>query len=150
MDGLHGAAAAQVDPVGWPTQRGFGQHLPTRQKGGQLGDALGCGHRRIEKLYRGYLQSPLRSVFIAIEPELHQRVPKLAMAIGANITLWLRHLLCQVTVADFPLPAHILPQRDQTRIKLRPFLKNGHFRPYSLNVGDMHSCLCKSYTREAD
>jgi predicted transcriptional regulator len=48
------------------------------------------------------LHGPVCHIFITIERELHEQVHEAAMGAGGNVTPWLRHLMLQVAVSDFP------------------------------------------------
>jgi hypothetical protein len=50
----------------------------------------------------GQLQGPVRHLYLYIASELHERVAKAATAAGVNITPWLRHMVREITISDFP------------------------------------------------
>jgi predicted transcriptional regulator len=53
-------------------------------------------------LDQGEGQGPVRHLSLFVEAELHARVEKAATAVGMTIAPWLRHLVRQITVTDFP------------------------------------------------
>jgi hypothetical protein len=44
----------------------------------------------------------VRHLYLFVDTELHQRVEKAAAAVGMKIAPWLRHLVRQMTIGDFP------------------------------------------------
>jgi hypothetical protein len=53
-------------------------------------------------LDQGDPQSPVRHLYLYVASALHARVEKAATAAGVNIAPWLRHMVRQITIADFP------------------------------------------------
>jgi hypothetical protein len=53
-------------------------------------------------LDQGDPQGSVRHLYLYIPSELHARVEKAATAAGVNIAPWLRHMVRQITLADFP------------------------------------------------
>jgi predicted transcriptional regulator len=47
-------------------------------------------------------QGPIPHFFFVVESELHQQVKRMAEAAGGDIAPWLRHMLREITVVDFP------------------------------------------------
>jgi hypothetical protein len=47
-------------------------------------------------------QGPVRHLSCYVESELHARVQQAAAAAGVNTASWLRHMVRQITVSDFP------------------------------------------------
>jgi hypothetical protein len=47
-------------------------------------------------------QGPVRYLFFIVESELHQQVRQVAEAAGGEVAPWLRHMLREITVEDFP------------------------------------------------
>jgi predicted transcriptional regulator len=47
-------------------------------------------------------QGPVRRLFFIVESELYQQVRRAAGAAGGAIAPWLRHMLREITVVDFP------------------------------------------------
>jgi predicted transcriptional regulator len=50
----------------------------------------------------GEAQGPIVHVFFSVDTDLHQRVRDAADEAGCAVAVWLRHLMRQITVADFP------------------------------------------------
>jgi cytochrome P450 len=53
-------------------------------------------------LDQGESHGPVRHRYLYVSSELHEHVAKAAAAAGVHIAPWLRHLVRQVTIADFP------------------------------------------------
>jgi hypothetical protein len=53
-------------------------------------------------LDRGESEGPVRHLSLYIDVELHERVEQAAAALGVDSAPWLRHMVRQVTTADFP------------------------------------------------
>jgi predicted transcriptional regulator len=53
-------------------------------------------------LDQGDVQGPVRHLYWYVASDLHARVEKAATAAGMNIAPWLRHMVRQMTMADFP------------------------------------------------
>jgi hypothetical protein len=47
-------------------------------------------------------QGPVRHLYLYVASDLHARVEKRAPAAGVNIAPWLRHIVRQMTIPDFP------------------------------------------------
>jgi hypothetical protein len=62
--------------------------------------ALGRNPR--EALDQGDTQGGVRHLHLYVESELHAQVQKAATAAGVNIAAWLRHMVRQVAIEDFP------------------------------------------------
>jgi hypothetical protein len=58
--------------------------------------------RQIGPLDQGDAQGPVRHLYLFVDPELHQRVEKAAITEGMKIAPWLRHMVRQMTIPDFP------------------------------------------------
>jgi hypothetical protein len=58
--------------------------------------------RQIGPLDRGDAQGPVRHLYLYVDTELHEQVEKAAIAAGVKIAPWLRHLVRQITITDFP------------------------------------------------
>ena len=52
---------------------------------------------------QGDAQGPVRHLFLFVDTELHRRVEKAAIAAGVKISPWLRHMVRQMTMTDFPV-----------------------------------------------
>ena len=53
-------------------------------------------------LDQGDAQGPVRHLYLYVKSELHERVEKAACRSGVKIAPWLRHMVRQITIADFP------------------------------------------------
>jgi hypothetical protein len=56
----------------------------------------------MEKIDQGDAQDPVCHLSLYVETDLHQRVEKAATAAGVNIAPWLRHMVRQISITDFP------------------------------------------------
>jgi hypothetical protein len=57
---------------------------------------------QIRPLDRGKSHGPVRHLYLYVPSDLYVHVEKAAAAAGVNIAPWLRHMVRQMTVADFP------------------------------------------------
>ena len=64
--------------------------------------AWGLSHRQIGPLDQGEPQGAVRHLYLYVEADLHARVEKAAAAVGMKIAPWLRHMVRQMTITDFP------------------------------------------------
>jgi predicted DNA-binding protein len=62
----------------------------------------GLSREQIGPLDHGDSQGPVRHLYLYVESELHERVEKAAIAAGVKFAPWLRHMVGQITIADFP------------------------------------------------
>jgi hypothetical protein len=62
----------------------------------------GLSHERTGPLDQGESQGPVRHLYLYVASDLYARVEKAATAAGMNIAPWLRHMVRQITIADFP------------------------------------------------
>jgi hypothetical protein len=53
-------------------------------------------------LDQGDAQGPVRHLYFYVPSDLRERVEKAAANAGMKIALWLRHMVRQITIADFP------------------------------------------------
>jgi predicted DNA-binding protein len=53
-------------------------------------------------LDQGDAQGPMRHLHLHIASDLHEGIEKAATAVGMKIAPWLRHMVRQITMADFP------------------------------------------------
>jgi hypothetical protein len=53
-------------------------------------------------LDQGDAQGPVRHLYLYVESELYERVQKAAIGAGVKVAPWLRHMVRQMTIADFP------------------------------------------------
>jgi hypothetical protein len=54
-------------------------------------------------LDQGDAEGPVRHLSLHVASELHARVEKAATALGMKMAPWLRQMVRQVTIAEFPL-----------------------------------------------
>jgi predicted DNA-binding protein len=59
-------------------------------------------HSQTGPLDQGDAQGPVRHLYLYVESELYERLEKAAAAVGMKIASWLRHMVRQMTIADFP------------------------------------------------
>jgi predicted transcriptional regulator len=59
-----------------------------------------------EPIDREDAQSPVRHLYLYVESHLHERVQKAATAAGVKTPPWLRHMVRQITITDFPASWH--------------------------------------------
>jgi hypothetical protein len=62
----------------------------------------GLGREQTGPLDQGEAQGPVRHLYLFVETELYERVEKAAAAAGGKIAPWLRHMVRQIAMADFP------------------------------------------------
>jgi predicted DNA-binding protein len=62
----------------------------------------GLGRGQTGPLDQGDEQGPVRHLHLYVQTELHGRVEKAAAASGMKMAPWLRHMVCQITITDFP------------------------------------------------
>jgi hypothetical protein len=62
----------------------------------------GLGREQTGPLDQGEAQGPVRHLYLYVASALHERVEKAATAAGVKIAPWLRHMVGQITIADFP------------------------------------------------
>jgi predicted DNA-binding protein len=60
------------------------------------------GLRRGETLDQGESQGPVRHLYLYVASDLHEQVQKAATAAGLKTAPWLRHMIRQITIVDFP------------------------------------------------
>ena len=73
----------------------------------------GLSREQTGSLNQGDAQGPVRQLYLYVPSELHEQVEKGAAAAGVNIPPWLRHMVRQMTMADFP--ASWQEARSETR-----------------------------------
>jgi hypothetical protein len=59
-------------------------------------------HKQPGPLDQGDAQGPVRHLYLYVESELYERLEKAATAAGMKIAPWLRHMVRQITIEDFP------------------------------------------------
>jgi predicted transcriptional regulator len=62
----------------------------------------GLHHGQTGPLDQGDAQGPVCHLYLYVDAELHERVEKAATAVGMKIAPWLRHMVRQMTISDFP------------------------------------------------
>jgi predicted transcriptional regulator len=62
----------------------------------------GLSHGQTGLLDQREARGPVCHLYLYVESELHERVEKAAIATGVKIAPWLRQILRQITIADFP------------------------------------------------
>jgi hypothetical protein len=61
------------------------------------------GLRRGETLDQGESQGPVRHLSLYVPSELHEQVEKAATTAGVKGAQWLRHMVRQIAITDFPV-----------------------------------------------
>ena len=64
--------------------------------------AWGLSRGQTGPLDQGQAQSPVCHLYLSVESALYERVEKAATAVGMKIAPWLRHMVRQMTIEDFP------------------------------------------------
>src|SRR4029453_6410762 len=59
-------------------------------------------HKQPEPLDQGESPGPVRHLSLYVASDLHEHVEKAAAAAGVKASPWLRHMVRQVTIEDFP------------------------------------------------
>jgi predicted DNA-binding protein len=62
----------------------------------------GLSREPTRPLDQGGPQGPVRHLYLYVASTLHARVEIAATAAGVKTAPWLRHMVCEITVADFP------------------------------------------------
>jgi len=62
----------------------------------------GLSREQTEPLDEGEVHGPVRHLYLYVEPKLHERVEKAAAAAGVKTAPWLRHMVRQIKITDFP------------------------------------------------
>jgi predicted DNA-binding protein len=73
-----------------------------RPRAAVLCQIMQWGLRRGETLDQGESPGPVRHLYLYVPSELHEQVEKAAAAAGVKAAPWLRHMVRQVTITDFP------------------------------------------------
>jgi hypothetical protein len=91
-------------------------HATTRQKADDLAKHFhqpraavlcyimqwGLSHEQTGALDQGDAQGPVRHLHLSVASDLHAQVEKAATAAGMKMVPWLRHMVRQITMSDFP------------------------------------------------
>jgi hypothetical protein len=62
----------------------------------------GLSYRHTSMLDQGESRGPVHYFYLYIESKLHEQVRKAAVATGVKTAHWLRHMVRQITITDFP------------------------------------------------
>jgi hypothetical protein len=62
----------------------------------------GMGRGETPLLDQSEAQGPVRHLYLYAEAGLHAQVEKAAITVGMKIAPWLRHMVRQITITDFP------------------------------------------------
>jgi predicted DNA-binding protein len=73
-----------------------------RQRAAVLCQIMPWGLRRGETLDQGESPGPVRHLYLYVPSELHEQVEKAAATAGVKAAPWLRHMVRQITITDFP------------------------------------------------
>jgi predicted transcriptional regulator len=92
---------ARLDPATRQKVDDLSQHFH-RPRAAVLCQIMQWGLRRGETLDQGESQGPVRHLHLYVPSDLHEHVQKAATAAGLNTAPWLRHMIRQITIADFP------------------------------------------------
>jgi hypothetical protein len=64
--------------------------------------AWGLSQGQTSPLDQGHAQGPVRHLYCYVTADLHARVEKAAAAAGVKTAPWLRHMIRQIALTDFP------------------------------------------------
>jgi hypothetical protein len=75
-----------------------------RSRGAVLREVMQWGMPRqgMCEIVHGDMQGPTTHLFFVVDATLHQDVGKAARGAGMDVATWLRHMLRDITAADFP------------------------------------------------
>jgi predicted DNA-binding protein len=62
----------------------------------------GLNHGQTGPLHQGESPGPVRHLHLYVPSDLHKRVQQAATAAGVKAAPWLRHMVRQITITDFP------------------------------------------------
>ena len=62
----------------------------------------GLSRTLLEAIDQGEAQGPVRHLYLSVASTLYERVEKAATAAGVKTAPWLRHMVRQITLTDFP------------------------------------------------
>jgi hypothetical protein len=74
----------------------------------------GLDNRREETIDQGILQGSLRQLSLYVPSDLYEHVQRAAAAAGVNTSPWLRHMVRQITITDFPASWQEEPPRERS------------------------------------
>jgi hypothetical protein len=94
---------ARLDPTTRQKVDGLARHFH-QPRAAVLCHIMHCGLNRgpIGRLDQGEPDGPVRHLYLYVASDLRARVEKAATAAGMNIAPWLRHMVRQIVIADFP------------------------------------------------
>jgi predicted DNA-binding protein len=94
---------ARLDPATRQNVDNLSQHFG-RPRAAVLCQIMewGLGREQTGPLDQGEAQGPVRHLYLYGASALHERVEKAAIATGMKIAPWLRHMVRQITITDFP------------------------------------------------
>jgi hypothetical protein len=62
----------------------------------------GLSHEQPGLLDQGKSQGPVRHLYLYVAADLYERVEKAATGVGVKTAPWLRHMVRQIAITDFP------------------------------------------------
>ena len=74
----------------------------------------GLSHEQPAPLDQGESPGPVRHLSLYVPSELHEHVQKAATAAGLKAAPWLRHMVRQMTIADFPASWQEMTPRERS------------------------------------
>jgi predicted DNA-binding protein len=94
---------ARLDPATRQKVDNLSQHFG-RPRAAVLCQTMewGLGREQTGPLDQGDAQGPVRHLYLYVASALYERVEKAAIATGMKIAPWLRHMVRQITITDFP------------------------------------------------
>jgi hypothetical protein len=92
-----------------------------RSRGAVLREGLqwGMARQAMGEIEHGDVQGPTKHLFFVVDATLHQDVGKAARGARLDVAPWLRHMLREITAADFPRSWQVAAQ-DTTRPQASP------------------------------
>jgi predicted transcriptional regulator len=104
-----------------------------RSRGAILREVMQWGLRRRQTgtIEQSNTQGPFQSLFLHVAPTLHMQVREVARSAGVGVAPWLRHMLREITVADFPRSWQVAAQgTGRTQASPRVSLRSHDSRDY--------------------
>jgi predicted DNA-binding protein len=94
---------ARLDPTTREKVDDLAQHFH-QPRAAVLCHIIEWGLSRVQTgpLDQGDAQGPVRHLYLYVQSDLHERVEKAATAAGVRLAPWLRHMVRQITIEDFP------------------------------------------------
>ena len=84
-----------------------------RPRAAVLCQIMQWGLRRGETLDQGESPGPVRHLYLYVPSELYEHVQQAAAAAGVKAAPWLRHMVRQITITDFPASWQEAPPRER-------------------------------------